>query len=97
VVPTEQHQAILAELSNPDYITDISVSRPISRLRWGIPVPDDHDHIIYVWFDALTSYLSAVGYPWSGSNFHGHACGWPPNVQVIGKDILKSVPYNRNA
>jgi len=75
-------------LVDPDRIADISISRPASRLKWGIHVPDDPEHVIYVWVDALTSYLTAVGYPWSGGN-QAFAHGWPPNVQIIGKDILR--------
>lgn len=61
---------------------DLSVSRPSSRLSWGIPVPGDDSQVIYVWLDALVNYLTVSGYP-SGSNL------WPPTLQVVGKDILK--------
>lgn len=61
---------------------NLSVSRPISRLSWGIPVPDDPSHVIYVWLDALVNYLSIAGY---GSE----PFRWPPTFQVVGKDILK--------
>jgi len=61
---------------------DVSVSRPVSRVHWGIQVPGDPSQSIYVWLDALINYLTVAGYP----NVLTH---WPPTVQVIGKDILK--------
>ena len=63
-------------------LEDISVSR--ARLPWGVPWPDDPDHIVYVWLDALTNYLTAVGYP---DDAHGDF--WPARVHVIGKDITR--------
>ena len=63
-------------------LIDLSVSRPASRLHWGVTVPGDQDQTIYVWIDALCNYLTAAGYP----DLRGH---WPPTVQVLGKDILK--------
>ena len=70
---------------------DLSISRPRSRLSWGIPVPGDPDQTIYVWIDALAAYLTSLGYPWSSTGGDGTAAGWPPNVQVIGKDIIRYV------
>jgi len=61
---------------------DLSISRPVTRCSWGIPVPGDPSQIIYVWLDALASYLTVSGYPRNHMN-------WPPSLQVIGKDILK--------
>lgn len=68
-------------------MTDVSISRPTSRVFWGIPVPENPQHSIYVWMDALVNYLTAVGYPNTSSEFFKNS--WPPDVQVIGKDILK--------
>lgn len=64
-------------------LKDFVVSRPKDRLYWGIPVPDDEEHVIYVWVDALVNYLSAVGYP---DEKYKHY--WP-GKHVLGKDILK--------
>lgn len=68
-------------------LADISISRPRSRLEWGIQVPDDTSQTVYVWFDALLIYLTGSGYPWSEGQT-GMKC-WPPDLQVIGKDILR--------
>ncbi|KAI0796367.1 tRNA synthetases class I (M)-domain-containing protein [Irpex lacteus] len=86
VYPPQYHAEVLTTLSNP--MDDLSVSRPSSRLTWGVPVPNDPAHTIYVWIDALTVYLSASGYPWPSVEA-GRERGWPPNIQVIGKDILR--------
>jgi methionyl-tRNA synthetase len=67
-------------------LPDLSVSRPRGRLRWGIQVPGDEEHTIYVWVDALTNYLTVLGYPFEGT---GHGVGWPADVQVVGKDIVR--------
>ncbi|NNF84500.1 MAG: class I tRNA ligase family protein, partial [Deltaproteobacteria bacterium] len=62
----------------------LSLSR--TSLSWGIPVPDDPGHVIYVWYDALTNYLTGVGYPDGGEQFNTF---WPADVHVVGKDILR--------
>ena len=63
-------------------LEDISVSR--SRLPWGVPWPNDPDHIVYVWLDALTNYLTAIGFP-----DEEYMESWPADVHVIGKDITR--------
>ena len=88
IYPSQYHSEVLTTLSSP--LEDLSVSRPRSRLSWGVPVPEDPEHTIYVWIDALTVYLSATDYPWPSLEA-GRARGWPPNIQVIGKDILRYV------
>jgi methionyl-tRNA synthetase len=66
-------------------LQDLSVSR--TSFRWGIPVPDDPGHVIYVWLDALTNYMSALGYPdLEARDFRRF---WPADVHVVGKDILR--------
>ncbi|KAH9899436.1 tRNA synthetases class I (M)-domain-containing protein [Cubamyces lactineus] len=85
IQPAQFHADVMNMLDEP--LEDLSISRKRSRLHWGIPVPKDPEHTIYVWIDALTVYLSSVGYPWPTGK--GLADGWPPDVQVIGKDILR--------
>jgi methionyl-tRNA synthetase len=95
VFPDKHHDWVLNTLrSHP--LEDLSVSRPRSRLEWGVPVPGDPDHTVYVWFDALMCYLSGLGYPWptgtvTSPGTVGVDSGWPPNLQVIGKDIVRFV------
>ncbi|KAI8581281.1 hypothetical protein K450DRAFT_233966 [Umbelopsis ramanniana AG] len=69
-------------------LADLSISRPRSRLTWGIPVPNDPDHTIYVWLDALVNYITATGYPWT-DNQEGIKNGWPADVHIVGKDIVR--------
>jgi len=64
---------------------DLSVSR--TSFNWGIEVPGNPDHVIYVWLDALTNYLSAVGYPDTASRDYRRF--WPADVHMVGKDILR--------
>ncbi len=68
-------------------LKDLSVSRDKSRLSWGIPVPDDDNHVMYVWLDALTNYITGVGYPDEGSELYKEF--WPADYHVIGKDIIR--------
>ena len=64
---------------------DLCISRPTSRLQWGIPLPFDQDYVCYVWFDALINYLTAVGYCSDQARFDRL---WPSAMHLIGKDIL---------
>jgi methionyl-tRNA synthetase len=66
-------------------LRDLSISR--TTFSWGIPVPGNDKHVIYVWFDALTNYISALGYP--NDNDGEFSKFWPCDVHVIGKDILR--------
>jgi methionyl-tRNA synthetase len=65
-------------------LRDLSVSR--TTFQWGIPVPGNDKHVVYVWFDALANYITALGYPDEAGNFGKF---WPADVQLIGKDILR--------
>jgi methionyl-tRNA synthetase len=65
-------------------LRDLSISR--TSFSWGIPVPEDPKHVIYVWFDALTNYVTGVGFPDEQGLFARY---WPADVHVIGKDILR--------
>lgn len=64
---------------------DISISRPRKQLSWGVPVPGDEDQVMYVWIDALSNYISVLGYPDSPEL----AEFWPATAQFVGKDILR--------
>ena len=68
-----------------DGLADVSVSRPAKSLSWGVPVPSDPNQVMYVWLDALSNYITVLGYPsdplWKDF--------WPADVQVVGKDILR--------
>ena len=66
-------------------LSDLCISRPKSRLEWGIEIPFDKDYVTYVWFDALINYISAPKYSEDKTNFELH---WPADVHLIGKDIL---------
>jgi methionyl-tRNA synthetase len=65
-------------------LRDLSVSR--TSFSWGIPVPGDEKHVMYVWFDALTNYLTATGYP---DDINRNEKYWPADIHIIGKDILR--------
>ncbi|MDP6308534.1 MAG: methionine--tRNA ligase [SAR324 cluster bacterium] len=67
-------------------LQDLCISRPKSRLKWGIELPFDKDFVTYVWFDALLNYASALGWP-DGEKFKKY---WPHVNHMIGKDILKT-------
>lgn len=66
-------------------LRDLSISR--SSLSWGIRVPGDDDHVMYVWLDALTNYITAAGYPETESELWKRS--WPADLHVVGKDILR--------
>ena len=79
IYPSERRNEILARLK--EEVLDLSVSR--STFDWGIPLPDDPSHVLYVWFDALSNYISALKQPEDlYTNF------WPAECHVIGKDII---------
>ena len=65
-------------------LEDLSISR--TTFSWGIPVPDDPKHVIYVWLDALTNYISALGYTKGDERFERY---WPADVHLVGKDIVR--------
>ena len=82
VRPDYRRNEVLGFLKN-ETLEDLCISRPKERLEWGIPLPFDPDYVTYVWFDALTNYLSI---PRSRGE---EADLWPADIHVIGKDILK--------
>jgi methionyl-tRNA synthetase len=81
--PEHFRNEVLAFLREP--LEDLCISRPKSRLEWGITLPFDHDYVTYVWFDALLNYISALGYP-DDERFRKF---WPHAQHIVAKDILK--------
>ena len=81
--PERYRNEVLAFLREP--LEDLCISRPVTRLNWGIPLPFDDDYVTYVWFDALINYISAIGYP-AGELYKEF---WPVAQHLIAKDILK--------
>lgn len=69
-----------------DGLADVSVSRPRKNLSWGVPVPGDPNQVMYVWLDALSNYITVIGYP---DRVNEYKSFWPADVQVVGKDILR--------
>lgn len=87
VQPAVRLNEIVSFLKQEGGLKDLSVSRHKSRLKWGIPVPGEPDHVMYVWLDALTNYLTAIDYPdESSARFKKY---WPADFHVIGKDITR--------
>ena len=81
--PERYRNEVLSFLKDP--LEDLCISRPKSRLTWGISLPFDDNYVTYVWFDALINYISALGYP-DGKNFEMY---WPKAQHIVAKDILK--------
>jgi len=67
-------------------LKDLSISR--TSVKWGIPVPNEQNHVIYVWFDALVGYLTGIGFA-EGASAESFKKYWPAQVQLVGKDILR--------
>jgi len=84
IVPQTRANEILALMDRG--LEDVSFSRPRVKLSWGIPVPGDDSQTMYVWADALTNYISAIGY---GRDEKELERWWPADVQVLGKDVLR--------
>jgi methionyl-tRNA synthetase len=84
IVPEKRRNEMLSFIESG--LEDISISRPKSQLDWGVEVPGDPEHVMYVWFDALSNYISAIGYADDSEEFKKF---WPANVHVIGKDIAR--------
>ena len=83
--PDGRRREVLNQLEDPE-LGDFSVSRARSSLTWGIPVPDDADQVIYVWIDALSNYITGVGFQTDEAQFNRY---WPADLHLIGKDISK--------
>lgn len=83
ILPATRKREVLQVIR--DGLEDISISRPKSKISWGIAVPDDPTQVMYVWFEALMNYITVLGYP-EHADFKKF---WPADVQIIGKDILR--------
>ncbi len=81
VTPEKYRNEIVAFVKRG--LADLSISR--TALKWGVPVPDDPNHVMYVWVDALTNYITATGFPDEGPR----SKYWPADAHVIGKDITR--------
>ena len=81
ILPDFRKKEILALLEDSP---DVSIPRPKSQLEWGVSVPDDDEQVMYVWLDALSNYITVLGYP--ESDITGW---WPAEAQFVGKDILR--------
>ncbi|HZR43763.1 MAG TPA: methionine--tRNA ligase [Ktedonobacteraceae bacterium] len=86
IIPSSRRAEVLGLIRQG--LRDFSVSRQVrpGMEGWGVPVPDDPQHVIYVWFDALTNYLTVVGFPNDREKFDHY---WPADDHVIGKDITR--------
>lgn len=98
ILPESRKHEILNLIDSADKENmDVSFSRPKSVVDWGVPVPNDEDHVMYVWCDALANYISALGYADCDEDSpleRGKGCVnfekfWPADVHVVGKDILR--------
>jgi methionyl-tRNA synthetase len=85
IIPETRKNEIMSLLN--EGLQDVSFSRPRSKTPWGIPVPGDDSQVMYVWCDALSNYISALGYGTEDES--GYETFWPANVHVLGKDILR--------
>ena len=83
IQPNHRKNEILGFLRQP--LNDLCISRPKSRLNWGIELPFDSDYVTYVWFDALINYITAPGFGRDEESFNKW---WPASYHLIGKDIL---------
>ncbi|MDY6935329.1 MAG: methionine--tRNA ligase [Spirochaetota bacterium] len=81
----ERYKNEVLSIIEGDILEDLCISRPRSRLEWGIPLPFDDNYVTYVWSDALINYISAIGYP-DDDRFRKY---WPVSQHIIAKDILK--------
>lgn len=82
IQPESRRNEVINYIEN--HFEDISISR--QSLKWGIEVPGDPGNVIYVWFDALLNYMTAIGYGWDDELFAKY---WPADLHLVGKDIIK--------
>lgn len=84
ILPQTRKNEVLGFLENQE-LNDLCISRPKSRLNWGIEIPFDKDYVTYVWFDALINYISSIKFSKEDDFFYHR---WPADIHLIGKDIL---------
>ena len=82
IAPASRRNEVISFIKSG--LSDLSISR--TSFRWGVPVPGDDAHVMYVWLDALTNYITALGYPNEKSELWKF---WPADVHFVGKDILR--------
>ena len=82
IAPTSRRNEVISFVKSG--LQDLSISR--TSFRWGVPVPGDDAHVMYVWLDALTNYITALGYPDEKTEFWKF---WPADIHFVGKDILR--------
>ncbi len=82
IMPKERYNEVVSFIKSG--LRDQSISR--TTLKWGIPLPGDEKHVIYVWFDALINYISALGFPEPGEKWEKY---WPAARHLVGKDIIR--------
>lgn len=83
IVPKSRYNEVVSFVKGG--LKDLSVSR--TSFEWGVKVPGDDQHIMYVWLDALTNYISALGFPDEGASLYKEF--WPATMHIVGKDILR--------
>ncbi|MBU2595648.1 methionine--tRNA ligase [Patescibacteria group bacterium] len=81
IEPKERKNEVLGFINQEGGLKDVAISRSSSKVKWGIPLPWDKEHVFYVWFDALLNYLSAL-------KIAQISC-WPPDIQLMAKEILR--------
>lgn len=84
IMPLSRRNEVVSFVSGG--LKDLSISR--TSVKWGIPVPNDKNHVIYVWFDALAGYLTGIGFG-PGKSSETFQKFWPAQVQLVGKDIIR--------
>ena len=86
ILPVSRKNEMVNNFLKPG-LQDLCVSR--STFKWGIPVDFDPKHVVYVWLDALTNYITGIGYDADGAHLDGYKKNWPADVHIIGKDIIR--------
>ena len=86
ILPVSRKNEMVNNFLKPG-LQDLCVSR--STFKWGIPVDFDAKHVVYVWLDALTNYITGIGYDADGNNSELYNKLWPADVHIIGKDIIR--------